>query len=276
MPSLITEHEQWFDEISGEPLNDGYVYIGARSLDPQTNLITIYSDRALTVPISNPQRTGSDGRTVNKIYVPGKYSIEVEDTNNVSKYINLDNGEVGDGKQKVSSNDTTEGYLNGKLVAGTDIEFTENNDGANETLSVGLLAQTLSDYANPANSIINITELSESEITITIPTGWNTYNVEAFVSSVIVETGASASDTNMTLRLKEGSGTGGAIFGSMQGIVGISAGVDNILPMTFGGFLEGETATGAITWTLTSIASANSGLYELQDIRWWVKCHRLT
>lgn len=38
----------------------------------------------------------------------------------------------------VSSNDTMPGYLNGKLVAGTGITLTENNDGGNETLAIGL------------------------------------------------------------------------------------------------------------------------------------------
>jgi len=37
---------------------------------------------------------------------------------------------------KVSSNDTTNGYLNGKLVAGTGISLTENSDGGNETLTI--------------------------------------------------------------------------------------------------------------------------------------------
>ncbi|MDD5342779.1 MAG: tail fiber domain-containing protein [Patescibacteria group bacterium] len=37
---------------------------------------------------------------------------------------------------KVSSNDTTAGYLNGKLVAGTNITLTELNNGANETLRI--------------------------------------------------------------------------------------------------------------------------------------------
>ena len=37
---------------------------------------------------------------------------------------------------KVSSNDTTAGYLNGKLVAGTNVSFTENNNGGNETLTI--------------------------------------------------------------------------------------------------------------------------------------------
>ncbi|QDP57622.1 MAG: putative tail fiber protein [Prokaryotic dsDNA virus sp.] len=37
---------------------------------------------------------------------------------------------------KVSSNDTTAGFLNGKLVAGSNISFTENSDGGNETLTI--------------------------------------------------------------------------------------------------------------------------------------------
>jgi len=41
---------------------------------------------------------------------------------------------------KVSSNDTTAGYLHGKLVAGGGITLTENNDGANETLTIAAVA----------------------------------------------------------------------------------------------------------------------------------------
>lgn len=47
---------------------------------------------------------------------------------------------VGDEKAKVSANDTTAGYLNGKLVAGTKITLTENNDGGNETLTIATTA----------------------------------------------------------------------------------------------------------------------------------------
>ena len=41
-------------------------------------------------------------------------------------------------KVKVSSNDTTAGFLNGKLVAGTNISLTEGTDGGNETLTAAL------------------------------------------------------------------------------------------------------------------------------------------
>ena len=49
-------------------------------------------------------------------------------------------------KTKVSSNDTTAGFLNGKLVAGSNISFTENSDGGNETLTI---AATVTDNSIP-------------------------------------------------------------------------------------------------------------------------------
>ena len=45
-------------------------------------------------------------------------------------------GASGDEKAKVSANDTTAGYLNGKLVAGTGVSLVEQNDGSNETLRI--------------------------------------------------------------------------------------------------------------------------------------------
>ena len=45
-----------------------------------------------------------------------------------------------DDQAKVSANDSTSGYLNGKLVAGTNITFTENNDGSNETMTISATA----------------------------------------------------------------------------------------------------------------------------------------
>lgn len=39
-------------------------------------------------------------------------------------------------KVKVSTNDNTAGFLNGKLVAGTNISFVEGNDGGNEILTI--------------------------------------------------------------------------------------------------------------------------------------------
>lgn len=66
--------------------------------------------------------------------------IVIKDTNGDPYTITLGTSGGTDEKVKVSSNDTTAGYLNGKLVAGTGITFTENNDGGNETLTIALTA----------------------------------------------------------------------------------------------------------------------------------------
>jgi hypothetical protein len=59
-------------------------------------------------------------------------------------------GSSSDEKSKVSSNDTTPGFLNGKLVAGTNVTLTENNNGGDETL-------TISAAAAPVTSVNGLT-----------------------------------------------------------------------------------------------------------------------
>ena len=48
--------------------------------------------------------------------------------------------QTGDNKVKVSSNDTTQDYLEDKLVAGTNITLVTDNDGANETITISATA----------------------------------------------------------------------------------------------------------------------------------------
>jgi hypothetical protein len=70
---------------------------------------------------------------------------------------------VADEKAKVSANDTTAGYLNGKLVAGTNVTFTENNDGGNETLTIaaagGVTGFTGSQNTASPNNSVNASRL---------------------------------------------------------------------------------------------------------------------
>lgn len=46
----------------------------------------------------------------------------------------------GEGQVKISSNDTTFDFIDTKLVAGANVTLTENNDGANETLTIASTA----------------------------------------------------------------------------------------------------------------------------------------
>ena len=67
--------------------------------------------------------------------------------------INGSGGGGGDDeKAKVSANDTTAGFLNGKLVAGTGITFTENNNGADETLTIASSVTDTNDAAKVSSN----------------------------------------------------------------------------------------------------------------------------
>ena len=81
---------------------------------------------------------------------------------------------VSDAKVLVSSNDTTPGFLNGKIVAGDNITLTENNDGSNETLTVA------ANFTFPTISSISPDTITNAQTSVTI-TGTN------FVSIPIVE-----------------------------------------------------------------------------------------
>ncbi len=78
MTASIIEHAQYVDD-AGKPIAGGKLYVGTNGADPvaTAGVTTIYSDRALTVPIANPQDLGTDGRALSKIWVDGTYSIQV-------------------------------------------------------------------------------------------------------------------------------------------------------------------------------------------------------
>ena len=74
-----------FTETDGQPLEDGYVWIGQANLDPQGNPINVYWDAALTQLAGQPIRT-QGGYPVNsgtpaRLYVNSDYSIRVINKN---------------------------------------------------------------------------------------------------------------------------------------------------------------------------------------------------
>lgn len=79
-----------FTESDGQPLENGYIWIGTANLDPQVNPIAVYWDAALTQPAVQPIRTingypaksGSPGR----LYVNSDYSIRVQNKNGSAIY----------------------------------------------------------------------------------------------------------------------------------------------------------------------------------------------
>ena len=81
-------------------------------------------------------------------------------------------------KVKVSSNDTTAGFLNGKLVAGTNISLTEGSDGGNETLTAAL-----SGTITPSDNTVTLAKMAPG-------TDGNIISYDASGDPVAVATGS--------------------------------------------------------------------------------------
>lgn len=79
-----------FTDIDGQPLEDGYVWIGTANLNPQTNPINVYWDAALTLPATQPIRTlagyPANIGTPARLYVNSDYSIRVMNKNGSAVY----------------------------------------------------------------------------------------------------------------------------------------------------------------------------------------------
>ena len=73
------------NDIDGQPLEDGYIWIGVANLPPIGNPVSVYWDAALTQPAALPVRTRG-GYPVNngtpaRLYVGSDYSIQVQNKN---------------------------------------------------------------------------------------------------------------------------------------------------------------------------------------------------
>ena len=72
-------------DIDGQPLEDGYIWIGTAGLNPIGNPISVYWDAALTQPAGLPIRTQGgypmNSGTPARLYVVSDYSIQVQNKN---------------------------------------------------------------------------------------------------------------------------------------------------------------------------------------------------
>jgi hypothetical protein len=111
-----------FTDIDGQPLDDGYVFIGAAGLNPQASPITVYSDPALTLAVVQPIRTNGGypviAGTPARLYTPGDYSITVLNKNGTLIFSSLQNN-VNDGAISTATNATGTGSQVAFTVPGT-------------------------------------------------------------------------------------------------------------------------------------------------------------
>jgi len=82
-----------FAGSDGQPLDDGYIWIGTVNLNPITNPIVAYWDDALTITAVQPIRTSGGypvyQGTPSRIYTNGDYSIQVQNKNATVVYTSL-------------------------------------------------------------------------------------------------------------------------------------------------------------------------------------------
>jgi hypothetical protein len=83
-----------FFDRSGQPLDNGYVYIGTAGINPEVSPITVYWDSSLTTTAAQPIRTlagypSRDGSPGTLIINQATYSIVVRDRNGTLVFSNL-------------------------------------------------------------------------------------------------------------------------------------------------------------------------------------------
>lgn len=90
-----------FTDADGQPLEDGYIFIGTANLPPISNPIQVYWDAALTSPAAQPIRTNG-GYPVNagtpaRLYVNANYSIQVQNKNGSTIYTSFNDNAFSGG-----------------------------------------------------------------------------------------------------------------------------------------------------------------------------------
>lgn len=103
-----------FTDIDGQPLEDGFIWIGVAGLDPQTNPINVYWNAALSQAAVQPIRTRGgyplNAGAVGRLYVGSDYSIRVMNKNGSVVYSSLaDNAFSGGGGGYAAINATGNG-----------------------------------------------------------------------------------------------------------------------------------------------------------------------
>jgi hypothetical protein len=157
-------------ELDGSP---SIANVGGIIFDQSTGFnVTDNGDNTVTVALGSHFKTiqvaGQDD-----IVASGEDTLIIEagsntsiSTNATTKTLTITatSGADGDEKSKVSANDTTAGYLNGKLVAGTNIALTESNDGGDEILIISADSAALSDSIDEGDSSVEVIDNGDGHI----------------------------------------------------------------------------------------------------------------
>ena len=99
-----------FADADGQPLEDGYIWIGTVNLNPITNPIVAYWDSALTITAVQPIRTSGGypvyQGTPSRIYAASDYSIQVQNKNATVVYTSLNGNAFSGGSVATNATGT--------------------------------------------------------------------------------------------------------------------------------------------------------------------------
>lgn len=152
MAATLDEHQQFVSE-GGKPLVGGKAFYGDPGSDPVTVPKDIFSDPGLTLPLANPQDLDAEGRTVNKVYLDGKYSILVENVLGGQEYQNLFNGIASAGITTI---------ILSNIIGATTIAATA---GITSYVSnQQFVFKTISGVANDGPVTLNVDEIGETSV----------------------------------------------------------------------------------------------------------------
>lgn len=203
-------------------------------------------------------------------------------------------GAATDELAKISSNDTTAGYLNGKLVAGSGIVLTENNNGGNETLTISANAvdldvkvsvsanDTTAGYLNGklvAGTGITFTENNNGgDETLTVTLAAHTHAASDVTSGVLgtarlATTGTASASTYLRgdqswSGLDAGHITSGTVATARLGTGTASSSTYLKGDQTYAGLDAGHITSGTVPTARLATGTANSTTYLRGDQTW--------
>ena len=119
-----------YTDTSGDPVDAGYLYLGAAGLNPEVNPIQAYWDAELTTPAAQPVRTSGGyamrGGSPGRLYIAAAdYSITLKDKNSRLVWSSLDGADLGaDLQSQLSFTTTLFTAVGGETVLSTGVAYT--------------------------------------------------------------------------------------------------------------------------------------------------------
>jgi hypothetical protein len=145
-----------FADADGQPLDDGYIWIGTANLNPVTNPITAFFNAALTIAAVQPIRTSGGypvyQGTPARIYTTSDYSIQVQNKNGTVVYTSLNDNAFSGGV--IVSNTTANGTQTVFPVQASPVAIYINGVYQNQNTYAFANGNVTFTEAPPLNSII--------------------------------------------------------------------------------------------------------------------------